>query len=241
MDFLCFVLEYAFSNPGQSRVNIYRLASHINHACHKCANAYISIEPEIPYAITVRLVREVKKGREIFINYNRPSGNKFGCAVCGIRDGETSRFKLFWHDMVRLAHGVRSDQSEQGPTLARPFPPLSAKTSAHVVALATAETPVAADVPAAVNAPVAVNVPADAVDSATAEAPADAVDGPQSIMDSVTAGASGDANATTDDKAPTDTVATVVPLGDANSPETHRIPFRRKVWARWASFRARMK
>ncbi|KAL7960044.1 hypothetical protein V8C34DRAFT_95244 [Trichoderma compactum] len=221
MDFLCFVLEYAFSNPGYSRVNIYRLASHINHACQTCANAEVYIEPATPETITVRLVRNVKKGQEILINYNRPSGNAFGCAVCGIRDGETSRFKQFWHGMIRLARGVPSNQGRQGPTLAQPFPTPSAKTPAHVVALAAAE------------APGAVNVTADVVGSA------DAVDVSQSITDSATAEDSTDANAKADAKAPTDTVATVVPVGDADSPET-RVPFRQRVSARWALFRARM-
>ncbi|KAK4078554.1 uncharacterized protein Triagg1_2885 [Trichoderma aggressivum f. europaeum] len=225
MDFLCFILEYAFSNPGCSRANIYRLASHINHACRKCANAEISIGPGTPNLITVRLVRKVKKGQEIFINYDRPSGNAYGCAVCGIRDGETSRLKQFWHGMVRLARGVPSNQGEREHTLAQPSPPLSAGTSAPVVASATTE------------APVAVNVTADVVGSATAEAPSGAVSDSQSITGSATGEASADADGTKDAKAPADTVATVVPVGDADSHET----FRQRVSARWASFRARMK
>ncbi|PKK44782.1 hypothetical protein CI102_9376, partial [Trichoderma harzianum] len=94
--FLCFLLEYAFSNPQRNRINIYPFASHINHACDKCANAQFWIQAEAPVRITVRLLRNVRKGQEIFINYNRPSGNTFGCAVCGARDGETSRFRQFW-------------------------------------------------------------------------------------------------------------------------------------------------
>ncbi|KAL7909412.1 hypothetical protein GGI35DRAFT_479682 [Trichoderma velutinum] len=172
-DFLSFLLEYSFNNPQGSMIHVYHFASHINHACHKCANAEVWIQPEAPHTITIRLLRKVKKSREIFISYNRPSGNTFGCAICGIRDGETSRFKQLWHGMVRRARGVRSirHQSGQGPTAAQPCPTPSANTTAD--APATVEAQADVDVSEAIVESAAAEAPTDANTAADVEAPAD--------------------------------------------------------------------
>lgn len=154
--FLCFVSEYAFGNPQRNRMNIYPFASHINHACDKCANAQFWIQAEKPDRITVRLIRNVRKGQEIFINYHRPSGNTFGCAVCGARDGETSRFRQFWQGIRRRARGIWSHQSELelGPisTQPQPVPTPDASVTAGVVHSATTEAPADAIHPATVAA-----------------------------------------------------------------------------------------
>ncbi|KAH0528115.1 hypothetical protein TsFJ059_003017 [Trichoderma semiorbis] len=190
--FFCFVLEYAFSNPQRSRINIYPFASHINHACDKCANAQFWVQAEAPDRITVSLVRNVRKGQEIFINYNRPSGNTFGCAICGARDGEASRFRQFWQGIRRRAHGVWSYQSEPEPE------PISTQPQP----VPTQPVPVTGDI----------------VDSATTEAPADAIEVSQSTVHPATVAASRDGKTTRDVKGPTETVT---PVGEASSPETH--------------------
>lgn len=145
--FFCFVLEYAFSNPERNRANIYPFASHINHACDKCANAQFWVQAEAPDRITVRLTRYVRKGQEIFINYNRPSGNTFGCAICGARDGEASRLRQFWQGIRRRAHGVSSDPSELelGPISTQPQP---VPVAGDIVDSATTEAPADAIHPA---------------------------------------------------------------------------------------------
>ncbi|KAL7790967.1 hypothetical protein V8C37DRAFT_383006 [Trichoderma ceciliae] len=78
-----FVLEYGFCNPQRSLAHIYVLASHINHACNRCANAQQWTESDVPHRIIVKLVKPLKMGDELFINYNRRQGSSFGCAVCG--------------------------------------------------------------------------------------------------------------------------------------------------------------
>ncbi|RFU79512.1 hypothetical protein TARUN_2719 [Trichoderma arundinaceum] len=78
-----FVLEYAFCNPQRSLAHIYVLGSHMNHACRSCANAQQWTESDAPHRIIVKLVKPVKAGEEIFINYNRRQADSFGCAVCG--------------------------------------------------------------------------------------------------------------------------------------------------------------
>ncbi|KKO97115.1 hypothetical protein THAR02_10780 [Trichoderma harzianum] len=212
--FLCFLLEYAFGNPQKDRINVYHFASHINHACGKCANAEVWIQAEVPDNITVRLIRHVRKGQEIFINYNRPSGNTFGCAVCGARDGETSRFRQIWQGMLRRAHGVWSSYPSE-PEL----DPIS-----------TQPQPVPVPTPDA-------SVTAGAVPSATTEAPADAIDVSHSIEHPATVAASTDGKTTRDPKAP---IETVTPVGEASSPETHN-SLQRWASARWASLRKSMK
>ncbi|KAI9171304.1 NADH-ubiquinone oxidoreductase [Paramyrothecium foliicola] len=77
-----FILQYAFSGPTVGQALVYTLASHFNHACVRCANAELWIDPIHPYYISVRLMKEIAKGQEIFICYNRRK-LKFNCAVCG--------------------------------------------------------------------------------------------------------------------------------------------------------------
>ncbi|KAK7426154.1 hypothetical protein QQZ08_007320 [Neonectria magnoliae] len=79
-----FVEDYAFWDTTRTNAHIYHIASHINHACPSCANAEQWTNSEEPHQITVTLVRRVKQGEEIFINYNK-GRMPFGCAVCGRR------------------------------------------------------------------------------------------------------------------------------------------------------------
>ncbi|KOS19327.1 hypothetical protein ESCO_000891 [Escovopsis weberi] len=76
-----FIEEYGFWDPQRARAHIYLLVSHINHACISCANAEQWTDSSYPHRITVKLVKPVKAGQEIFINYNRKT--PFGCALCG--------------------------------------------------------------------------------------------------------------------------------------------------------------
>ncbi|KAK5990531.1 hypothetical protein PT974_08800 [Cladobotryum mycophilum] len=76
-----FIEEYGFWDPQRARAHVYLLVSHINHACISCANAEQWTDSEWPHRINVKLVRPIKAGEELFINYNRKT--PFGCAVCG--------------------------------------------------------------------------------------------------------------------------------------------------------------
>ncbi|KAL7936104.1 hypothetical protein V8C35DRAFT_278333 [Trichoderma chlorosporum] len=99
-DLLAFIKEYAFRNPPRTMMHVYRWSSHINHACRSCANAEVWIEPSQPNRISVRLVRDVKKGEELFICYNRASDKSLGCAVCGPGGSKRVRIKLFCRRVV---------------------------------------------------------------------------------------------------------------------------------------------
>lgn len=76
-----FVKDYAFWDPRRSKAHIFKLTSHINHACISCANAQHWTDSASPFSMTVTLVRPVKAGEEIFVHYNR-SNISFSCAVC---------------------------------------------------------------------------------------------------------------------------------------------------------------
>ncbi|EGX94012.1 hypothetical protein CCM_02283 [Cordyceps militaris CM01] len=78
-----FVDDYAFHDPQREKAHIYRLASYINHACKRCANAEFWVDGDTK-KIQVKLIRDVKDGDEIFIFYNRHNLG-FGCAVCESR------------------------------------------------------------------------------------------------------------------------------------------------------------
>lgn len=75
-----FISNYAFSDPQRDRAHIYALGSHINHACRTCANAQYWIDSTQPNRITVRTVKSVKAGDEIFICYNKRVS--YRCPLC---------------------------------------------------------------------------------------------------------------------------------------------------------------
>ncbi|UKZ88133.1 uncharacterized protein TrAFT101_003897 [Trichoderma asperellum] len=84
-----FFLEYAFCNPQRTEAHVYALGSHMNHACRHCANAEQWTESDSPNRILVKVVRPLKAGDEVLINYNKQRGAWFGCAICsppGLRD-----------------------------------------------------------------------------------------------------------------------------------------------------------
>ncbi|KAJ6780576.1 hypothetical protein PWT90_04059 [Aphanocladium album] len=85
-----FVTNYAFWDPQREQAHVYRLTSHINHACRRCANAELWVESEQPNNINVKLVRDVAKDDEIFICYNKKLS--FGCALCS--EGQTLRERI---------------------------------------------------------------------------------------------------------------------------------------------------
>lgn len=76
-----FIKEYAFCDGTKEMAHVYLLASMINHACAGCANAQVWVDPEEPHEISVRLVKPVDKGAEIFIHYNK-AGLKLRCGMC---------------------------------------------------------------------------------------------------------------------------------------------------------------
>lgn len=77
-----FVEEYAFWDSQSTYAHIYALASHINHACSTHANAQQWTDSGHPNLITVTLVKDVKAGDELFINYNK-GRMPFSCPFCG--------------------------------------------------------------------------------------------------------------------------------------------------------------
>lgn len=76
-----FVKDYAFWDSKRTNAHIYRLGSHINHACISCANAQQWTDSEHPNYISIKLVKPLNAGDEVFISYNKP-GLPFRCAVC---------------------------------------------------------------------------------------------------------------------------------------------------------------
>lgn len=79
-----FMEDYAFWDGRMSNAYIYKLVSHINHACPSCANAQHWVDSQDPNCISIRLVRNVKAGEELFIHYGK-TNLSFRCAVCGGR------------------------------------------------------------------------------------------------------------------------------------------------------------
>ncbi|UKZ77598.1 hypothetical protein TrVFT333_005322 [Trichoderma virens FT-333] len=130
--FFSFIKEYAFCNPPKSLLHVYPLAGHINHACSRCANAEVWIDSGPPHRITVRLVKRVRRGEEIFINYNRPAGNPFSCAVCRDRQGIKSHLKASWHSMGQWLSKVSSPrhQDVQGEAAPEPSQAIGADATA---------------------------------------------------------------------------------------------------------------
>ncbi|OAA77986.1 SET domain protein [Akanthomyces lecanii RCEF 1005] len=62
-----------FRTLKRDRAHIYELTCYINHACSSCANAEFWVDSDWPNSITVKLVRDVNKGDEIFICYHKPN------------------------------------------------------------------------------------------------------------------------------------------------------------------------
>ncbi|KAM0254442.1 hypothetical protein ACHAQJ_006782 [Trichoderma viride] len=104
-----FVLEYAFCNPQKSLAHIYVLGSHMNHACSRCANAEQWTESSFPHHIVVTLVKPVKAGDELFINYNRKQGPSFGCALCS-PPGIMDRLDVLWGNISQWFSGFRTNE-----------------------------------------------------------------------------------------------------------------------------------
>jgi hypothetical protein len=103
-----FIEEYAFWDTGGSNAHVYRLASHMNHACSSCANAEQYTEMASPNAIAVALVRAVRANEEILIDYNRRSSLK--CSVC--QPSETRELlNALGEGMSRLSCSLLIDQA----------------------------------------------------------------------------------------------------------------------------------
>ncbi|CZS75580.1 unnamed protein product [Fusarium graminearum] len=87
--------EYAFQDTAGRRCLIYKLASHINHACSKCAQARFSVDPGELHCIDVLLLKSVEADEEIFIHYGKKK-LPFGCAICD----EQRRPRKGWRDKL---------------------------------------------------------------------------------------------------------------------------------------------
>lgn len=87
--------EYAFQDTAGRRCLIYKLASHINHACSKCAQARFSVDPDELHCIDVLLLKSVEADEEIFIHYGKKK-LPFGCAICD----EQRRPRKGWRDKL---------------------------------------------------------------------------------------------------------------------------------------------
>ncbi|TXC05016.1 hypothetical protein FocTR4_00000961 [Fusarium oxysporum f. sp. cubense] len=78
-----FKRDCAFQDPSGTRVLIYSLVSNINHACPDCAQATFLVAEA--YDITVTLVKDVRAGEEIFIDFGEARSH-FDCSPCNTRE-----------------------------------------------------------------------------------------------------------------------------------------------------------
>ncbi|KAJ4145070.1 hypothetical protein LMH87_003931 [Akanthomyces muscarius] len=130
-----FISDYAFSDPQRDRAHIYELTCYINHACSSCANAEFWVDSDWPNSITVKLVRDVNKGDEIFICYHKPNLH-FGCALCPqgqTLKGSLGRVLFFINNLGRRKRKANANETEpasedagtlQHPKRALPTTPL---------------------------------------------------------------------------------------------------------------------
>lgn len=113
-----FVKEYASADMGGRRVHIHRIASHINHACGRCANAKASIDSADPNSISVTLLRPVSAGEQILIKYKKPNAH---CFVCGTRWRWWTRARS--QNQPRDTHVNPPEQPQETPTQEQQQPP----------------------------------------------------------------------------------------------------------------------
>ncbi|KAF4419520.1 hypothetical protein FACUT_11426 [Fusarium acutatum] len=71
--------DQAFKDPSGTSALIYSLASSIHHACPDCAQATFLVAKA--YDITVTLVKDVRAGEEIFIDFGEARSH-FVCYLC---------------------------------------------------------------------------------------------------------------------------------------------------------------
>lgn len=106
-----FIGDYGFSDPNRGRAHVFSLTSHINHACRSCANAQHWTDGIEGNHMTVKLVKDVRAGDEIFVHYNRPKLG-FGCALCPA-DNAVDRLTAFTNSSRRKIYGQGTDLSAQ--------------------------------------------------------------------------------------------------------------------------------
>ncbi|KAM3464723.1 hypothetical protein NHJ6243_002287 [Beauveria neobassiana] len=107
-----FVTDYAFWDPQRDQAHIYRLSSHINHACQMCANAGFWVDSAYPHRIVVTLVRGVRHGDEIFICYGK-TNTPYGCALCQRGQRLDRRIWAFVKDLCTRQHKAIPNRYEQ--------------------------------------------------------------------------------------------------------------------------------
>ncbi|KAH6606436.1 hypothetical protein Trco_005589, partial [Trichoderma cornu-damae] len=124
-----FILEYGFCNPQRSLAHIYVLGSHMNHACMSCANAQQWTESDAPHRIIVRLVKPLKAGDEVFINYNRRQGPTLQCPLCGYPPSMADRFKSLCNGAFRWLRGFTSNNEASSTTTVNSTPQADAQNT----------------------------------------------------------------------------------------------------------------
>lgn len=77
-----FIADYGFRDLSDNNRNayIFKLASHLNHACGRCANCRFWVNSISPNEIHVKLTKDVSAGNQLFITYNER--DPFKCPVC---------------------------------------------------------------------------------------------------------------------------------------------------------------
>lgn len=106
-----FIGDYGFSDPNRGRAHVFSLTSHINHACRSCANAQHWTDGIEGNHMTVKLIKDVSAGDEIFVHYNRTKLG-FGCAVCPA-DSAVDRITAFTNSSKRKVYGQKADSASQ--------------------------------------------------------------------------------------------------------------------------------
>ncbi|KAK8146911.1 hypothetical protein G3M48_002448 [Beauveria asiatica] len=110
-----FVTDYAFWDPQRDQAHIYRLSSHINHACRLCANACFWVDSAYPHRIVVTLVRGVRHGDEIFICYGK-TNVPYGCAFCQRGQSLDRRIWAFIKDLCTRQQKAEPNRYASGRT-----------------------------------------------------------------------------------------------------------------------------
>lgn len=117
-----FISDYAFRDPQRERAHIYKLASHINHACRSCANAEHWVDSARPNEIAIKLVRSVKHGDEIFICYHKTV--PYGCPLCPRKPTVSSKLRA----LIKSVPVDKEEPTTVPKTKAKSKPKTKAKT-----------------------------------------------------------------------------------------------------------------
>ncbi|CAM1506695.1 Fc.00g063360.m01.CDS01 [Cosmosporella sp. VM-42] len=129
-----FIDDYGFWDGRHSHAHIFDLACHINHACPRCANAGHYVDAAEPNTMTIRTMRKIRPGEELFIHYGK-SDLPYGCAVCnaGARPGVRELMSYPFAAVSKVRNwlhpypdrGSRSGRLTTSDSLAGGYPPVN--------------------------------------------------------------------------------------------------------------------